>query len=281
MSAFWTVLAAAGRNDGVQPRLSSRFEQMETLPESDAPPAAPVTAQALSQQTLPRESVRESAEQHSAATVLPPQPEAMQSQLPSHSPAPPASPARVTAEHPEQHVPGTPPVLHPYATIRTEIRREIRREVPVVRPVAQASAASLRTAVASPATEDIASSQPAELPQTSAESPELPIAAPTVPVAAARQTVAADRPVESVPKPTRPHRGQASAENAPIQPAITLEPIAVPQQSQSTESTIHVTIGRIEIRANTPQPQPTPPQPRFQPALTLDDYLKQRNGDGR
>ena len=44
--------------------------------------------------------------------------------------------------------------------------------------------------------------------------------------------------------------------------------------------TIKVTIGRIEVRAVTPTP--TPPAPvkaqRSQPTLSLDDYLKQRNG---
>jgi hypothetical protein len=43
---------------------------------------------------------------------------------------------------------------------------------------------------------------------------------------------------------------------------------------------IHVTIGRVEIRATTPA---TPPRPRTdpRPAVTLADYLRQREGRGR
>jgi hypothetical protein len=88
---------------------------------------------------------------------------------------------------------------------------------------------------------------------------------------------------EGAQNSVKPRRDLNSAETTPIQPAVTREPIVAPQQRQSAEPTIRVTIGRIEIRANTPQPQTQtmPQQPRFQPALTLDDYLKQRNGDGQ
>ena len=48
--------------------------------------------------------------------------------------------------------------------------------------------------------------------------------------------------------------------------------------------TIRVAIGRIEVRAITPPPAPptqrtAPARPG--PALSLDDYLKQRNGEQR
>jgi len=44
---------------------------------------------------------------------------------------------------------------------------------------------------------------------------------------------------------------------------------------------IRVTIGRVEVRASTPPASPTPtPRPRYQPNLTLDQYLKQRNEGG-
>jgi hypothetical protein len=41
---------------------------------------------------------------------------------------------------------------------------------------------------------------------------------------------------------------------------------------------VHISIGRIEVRAVTPPAQPaarTPPAPR--PKLSLDEYLRQRN----
>lgn len=68
-----------------------------------------------------------------------------------------------------------------------------------------------------------------------------------------------------------------------IQP-IPIEQIVPPDKTQPRASepaepaVIRVTIGRIEVRATTP---PLPPAPRKRPqgpTLTLDDYLKQRNG---
>jgi hypothetical protein len=44
---------------------------------------------------------------------------------------------------------------------------------------------------------------------------------------------------------------------------------------------IHVTIGRVEVRAIHPPAEPTPPRPPPKPTLSLDDYLKQRNGGAR
>lgn len=44
---------------------------------------------------------------------------------------------------------------------------------------------------------------------------------------------------------------------------------------------IYVTIGRIEVRAIHPPAEPAPPRPPPKPTLSLDDYLKQRNGGAR
>ena len=148
--------------------------------------------------------VRESAEQHSAETVSPPQPEAMQPQLPSHSPAPPAS-HWVPAERSEQHVPGTLPVFTTFATIRTEIRREIRREVPVVRPVSAGICCSASQRLR-PCNRGCRFIPACRIAADVCRIAGLPNAAPTVPVAAARQTVAADRPVEASAKTHRPSR---------------------------------------------------------------------------
>jgi hypothetical protein len=50
-----------------------------------------------------------------------------------------------------------------------------------------------------------------------------------------------------------------------------------PQQAP----TVHVTIGRIEVRAITPLSPPAPSAAPAQPGpqLSLDDYLKQRSGE--
>ena len=78
-------------------------------------------------------------------------------------------------------------------------------------------------------------------------------------------------------------RNRESTREPPIQP-IPIEQIVPldkthPRASEPAEpAVIRVTIGRIEVRATTP---PLPPAPRARPrgpALTLDGYLKKRNG---
>lgn len=71
--------------------------------------------------------------------------------------------------------------------------------------------------------------------------------------------------------------------NAPHVERGSQEPRAV--GPEPSEPAIRVSIGRIEVRAITPPP-PTPPAQRTTPvrpgpALSLDDYLKQRNGGQR
>jgi len=44
---------------------------------------------------------------------------------------------------------------------------------------------------------------------------------------------------------------------------------------------VQVSIGRIEIRATPAQTPTRPPGPSRTPALTLDDYLRRRHGEGR
>ncbi|GIV60234.1 MAG: hypothetical protein KatS3mg043_1323 [Rhodothermaceae bacterium] len=59
------------------------------------------------------------------------------------------------------------------------------------------------------------------------------------------------------------------------------EPV-LPGKPPAAAPTIHVTIGRVVIRAVPPTPPgPSPEKPRVQPAvMTLDDYLKRRKAGG-
>jgi hypothetical protein len=63
-----------------------------------------------------------------------------------------------------------------------------------------------------------------------------------------------------------------------LQPAVTVTRLAPPvEPTQPTPPTIHVTIGRIEVRTT-----PASPAPRQRPApavMSLDDYLKRREGE--
>lgn len=60
---------------------------------------------------------------------------------------------------------------------------------------------------------------------------------------------------------------------------------ALSRNSSQAPPTVQITIGRIEVRAVTPQRQTPAPVRRVsrprQPAMSLDDYLKKRNGGGR
>ena len=51
-------------------------------------------------------------------------------------------------------------------------------------------------------------------------------------------------------------------------------------RKENANQTIHVTIGRIEVRA-TPPPVQNQPKTRAPSALSLDEYMRRRNGDGR
>ena len=60
-------------------------------------------------------------------------------------------------------------------------------------------------------------------------------------------------------------------------------PTAV-EQAAKQESTVHINIGRVEVRAHTaaPTPAPQPSRQKPQSSLSLNDYLKRgRNQDGR
>lgn len=67
--------------------------------------------------------------------------------------------------------------------------------------------------------------------------------------------------------------------------ARSIAPLELPignslQQSTKTQSTIRVTIGRVEVRATEPRPAPSAPLRRALPLtnrLSLDEYLKQRS----
>ena len=65
-----------------------------------------------------------------------------------------------------------------------------------------------------------------------------------------------------------------------LTPRISLPPVAqpvMPSASTPAEPTVHVTIGRVEIRAVSTPSVPKRPAPS-KPALSLSDYLSRRNG---
>jgi hypothetical protein len=82
------------------------------------------------------------------------------------------------------------------------------------------------------------------------------------------------------------HRPQESLSTIPqLQPRVTLaerQPFAPQWESPAPEPVIHVTIGRIEVRATAAPIAPARERPAARPAVDLGEYLRQRSkGEGR
>jgi hypothetical protein len=117
-------------------------------------------------------------------------------------------------------------------------------------------------------------------PEHTADAPDRSISEP-----ATQRVIEAVHQRPAITPPVAPHNSKQvseplheSATRASLQPAITVTRLAPPVESpQPISPTIHVTIGRIEVRAT-----PAPPAPRQRPApavMSLDDYLKRREGE--
>lgn len=96
-----------------------------------------------------------------------------------------------------------------------------------------------------------------------------------------------DEPVRSIQQPTSPAASTyfTDAQTAQMIKAVTQPRVAwkdtrhtAPDaRGHTPETTIHVTIGRIDVRA-TPQAPPTATGQRASPVMGLDEYLKQKRG---
>jgi hypothetical protein len=96
------------------------------------------------------------------------------------------------------------------------------------------------------------------------------------------ETVVQEKPSGTAHPPTRVAR-QANPTPNPllVVPSGKAAP-SFAQPAHQAPVTVEVTIGRIEVRAINPPPlQQRPPGARRQPALPLDEYLKQRNRGGQ
>jgi hypothetical protein len=67
---------------------------------------------------------------------------------------------------------------------------------------------------------------------------------------------------------------------SPLKPPAT-PAVSLLQPSPKEPPAIHVTIGRVEVRAMMPAAQVKPPPERSAPKMSLDDYLRSRNGGQR
>jgi hypothetical protein len=96
-----------------------------------------------------------------------------------------------------------------------------------------------------------------------------------------------------LPRPSPPPAAQAPRPAPPtrvlVEPRVSVAPPAPPpvpsapiRAAEAPEPTIHVTIGRIEVRATPPPAQPSRPRQAASSALSLEEYLRRRSkgGDG-
>ena len=76
----------------------------------------------------------------------------------------------------------------------------------------------------------------------------------------------------------------AGQEVLPITRPLVAQESGTPVRPRAAENesshTVQVTIGRVEVRAIFTPSAPQPPRPRPVPTLSLDEYLKQRDGGG-
>ena len=147
-------------------------------------------------------------------------------------------------------------------------------------PAGERSTGSFPTALEPPVEEDDGPSLPPEpSPETSKEVSESQRASrPSRPERrqvpeAPPSTTSPQRPL--VPRVLRPN---IAARREPARPMPEEQEGALPELP-SSPPTVRVTIGRVEVRAILPPTSPPPriPPARRGPALSLDDYLKQRN----
>ncbi|MBX3057990.1 MAG: hypothetical protein KF770_16105 [Anaerolineae bacterium] len=223
----------------------------QTAPEPAAPTPIPVAPAAAA---LPRPFPMPTLKPASSEPAQPPQNQPPVNDAPAATPpAPPRQPAPT---------PATPVIVasapshnqaEPEPARETHPSVIIREQITLLRHVAESPAPP------APALVEIVREQPIQ--------PLPPVAAAPVgvPEPASQPTTdpAAIRPEQI--KPFIPANGRAPHHPPPVTP-----PEPAP--------TVHITIGRIEVRATPPPPaKAAQKQPRT-PVLSLDDYLRQRNG---
>lgn len=257
MNTFWSRLVTKNTQPQpvVRPRRSARFEPVAPAPvESPAEDAPNPTAE--------RSATRR-------------QPE-------SRRPAPPANNAAPTPDSPPDAAPPLPRVIH-FNTITPT--REVTRPAAApdrppdqpVSPVRPPKPTATIWSQQEPVSEPPVRPRPEQTRQNTVSPPGDVTAKQTAP----DNTAPPPPPQPSEPTPVRP--------NPALGPRLIevstreIEPKTEPPLRHETEPspTISVKIGRIEVRATSAAPQPSPappPPPRFQPSLSLENYLKRRNG---
>lgn len=280
MSSFLTSLAARALEateavETVQPRPVARFEaasvpeprslelpvapdpvEEDSLPQ---PPPAPVPRRAAARRGAPRPE----------SPMLRADPEVRQAEQPAagqavvrSKPPPPGQPEPTAAPPVPISSRAAPPPADPAAP-SVAIRPHL---LPGGPPTARAEGAAPR--------QRIAENPRFRPPDPAAAETCSPALLPAPPHH--RPTSLAERSLEQVAPPLVPAQALPSPTYAPGHDVL-----AAPEEP-NREPAIHVTIGRVEVRAvPAPPPAPTRSAAPAAPRLTLEDYLRERNGGGR
>jgi hypothetical protein len=270
MSGFWRHLAerSLGHAEAVRPRLTGRFEPPpgvqrpveETLEVEAARPAA------AQPEPAPRREPATPARAQVPATA-PAEESAARPQPPSAEGGPhPALPAEQYGERVEPVVRPAPvaPVAEPGP--RPALRHEDDRLLEAKpRPAAtQAPAVRTEPPDTRPAAEPVA---PASQREPVSEPPQAARSAAIQPVI---------RPVERAAPATPERTERPAGEQAPAAPGPRVDQPAA--GTPPSIPSVQVSIGRVEVRAVFAPPAPPPARGRPAPVMSLDEYLKSRDG---
>jgi len=198
--------------------------------------------------------------------AAPPEPPRAEPAAPS--PPPPAPVVRPAAEAP----PAEPPPIVPPARVEPSTPPAPPPRAPVVPPAAEAPPAP-PTPPAPPPSAAPAEPATAATPRAPAPPPAPPTPAPVV------ARVVGDEPRASREEVRPPRRDGAAVEpviGAQVQLGAPPAPIAVPRAPGPPS--VEVSIGRVEVRAVFAPPEAEPAPPPAAPTVSLDDYLRARDG---
>ena len=252
MRGFFESVAARTRGEApaVRPRLPSRFEKagpepqefnLETIAESPAP-REPVAPRGAEPSHPPRPTI--------ARGDSSPPPAAISPQAPRlDAPAPPSSMAVSQAE---------------------PARAEARPQVPAVPQAERLAARPLEATGVAPPAPPLRIDAPSSVVD--------PIAGSDAPKPEARPTTTAKL---FTPAPTEAPLALATARPAPDKPAQPAPRTGAERRAATLlpeETTVHVSIGRIEVRAAQPSPESKRREPPRSPVMSLEDYLQSRRG---